>query len=218
MLVLKDINKKKGTRLILNRVSLSLEAGQCAALVGPNGAGKTSLLRIVATLMKPDSGELTVRGLGTRDPGNLLKIREMLGFVGHESMLYSQLTVEENLLFSGRMYFLTEDYLKEKIDTLLEQLKILHRKHDLVGSLSRGMKQKVSLVRALLHEPKLLLLDEPTTGLDKGSLTVFQELLAQEKAKGKTILLVSHKPELLLELFDLVVHMKNGSIVSIETS
>ena len=215
MITLKNVTKKKGSRIVLNGISLHLEKGECAALVGPNGAGKTTLLRVVATLIKPDSGKVLI---GTLDPANSsqqLKARELIGYLDHESMLYMDLSVEENLSFAGQMYFLKENYVKEKIDYLLDKLKIIHRKHDRVKRLSRGMKQKTSIARTLLHEPEILLLDEPLTGLDKDSVEVLKSILENEKRKKKTILLASHKPELLQELFDKVIHMKNGRVVEI---
>jgi heme exporter protein A len=212
MLTLRKVSKRKGSRLILNQVSLQLEPGECVALVGPNGAGKTTLLRVAATLMKPDEGELTVSGLSPKDTVSRLKMREQIGYLDHQTMLYPQLTVEENLLFSGRMYFLAEDYLNRKVDHLLDQLRVLHRKHDQVRSLSRGMKQKVALARTLLHEPKLLLLDEPLTGLDQEAVEVLKGILAREKKKGKAILLASHKVEMLEGILDRTLHIKAGRL------
>ena len=216
MISLKNVTKKKGTRIILDDISFHLDKGECAALVGPNGAGKTTLLKVAATLIRPDSGELIIGNLDPANSSHQLKIRELIGYLDHEGMLYGELSVEENLTFSGQMYFLKENYTKEKIDYLLDKLKIIHRKHDMVKRLSRGMKQKASIARTLLHEPEILLLDEPLTGLDKNSVKVFKSILENEKRKGKTILLASHKPEQLQELFDKVIHIKNGRVVEIE--
>jgi len=218
MITLKNITKKRGRRLVLNQVSFQLEKGQCAGLVGPNGAGKTTLLRVISTLLTADDGELKLAGLDPGTSQNRLKIREKVGYLDHESMLYSELTVEENLLCAGQMYFLKEDYTRKKVDHLLGLLKVSHRKHDPVKKLSRGMKQKVSIARTLLHEPEVLLFDEPLTGLDRAAVEVLKDILRSEKKKGKTIILASHKPEQLQELFDTVIHLDEGRVVKQETT
>ncbi|HID71145.1 MAG TPA: heme ABC exporter ATP-binding protein CcmA [Thermoplasmata archaeon] len=216
MIVFEHLIKKKGKRLVLNHISFKIKKGECAFLLGPNGSGKTTILRTAAGLLKPDKGKVFIGGFNASEEENTLKIREMIGYLAHESMLYPELTVEENLLFSGMMYLLTEDYTKRKMDYLLETLRLSHRKHDKVKSLSRGMKQKISIARVLLHEPEILLLDEPLTGLDKNSVKVFKSILLKEKRKGKTILLASHKPEELEDVADTFIYLHTGRIVSVE--
>ena len=216
MISLKNVTKKKGTRVVLDNISLQIGKGECVALVGPNGAGKTTLLKVVATLIRPDSGKLLIEGLDPSNSSHHLRIRELIGYLDHETMLYPDLCVDENLTFAGRMYFLKDHYTKGNIDHLLDKLKILHRKHDRVKSLSRGMKQKTSIARTLLHEPRVLLLDEPLTGLDREAVKVLGSILKSEKRKGKTILLASHKAEQLEELFDRIIYLRNGRIENIE--
>ena len=161
-LEINGLKKTYSLKPILRGIDVVLDQGKCMALLGANGTGKTTLLRILACLTKPEAGTVRIGGL---DIGQeVQRIRLLVGFVGHQPNLYDELTVIENLLFFGRMYAVKKAY--EQAVTLLEQVGLARRSSERVGTLSRGQQQRLSLARALLHSPRLLLLDEPDARLD----------------------------------------------------
>jgi heme exporter protein A len=183
--------KSFGPRTALAGVDLSVEAGEFVTLVGPNGAGKTTLLRVLATLIRPTSGTLRVAGLDCAQAGD--EVRRRIGFLSHRTLLYDDLTAEQNLSFYARMYDLDEGQVR--IESLLEQVGLASRRHDLVRTFSRGMQQRLSVARAVLHQPQVLLLDEPYTGLDPNAAQVLTDLLAELADEGHTVLLTTHNLE-----------------------
>jgi heme exporter protein A len=179
---------------VLHEVSCQVRAGEIVSFFGPNGAGKTTLLRILATLLQPTAGAVRLFGLSAADPA----ARRQLGFLGHESFLYPDLTPVENLTFYGRAYRVTNA--PAKIEALLEQVGLYQWRQTPVRVFSRGMEQRLSLARTLLHDPDLLLLDEPYTGLDTQGINTLQAVLVRGKEAGKTIVLTTHDFHLGLEL------------------
>jgi heme exporter protein A len=171
-----------GERVVLRDLTLTLEAGQTLAVLGPNGAGKTTLLRMLATLLRPHAG--SVRVLGATLPREGHKVRGRLGLLAHEPLLYRDLTARENLRFHARLHGVA----RERIETLLEQVQLSLRADEPLRALSRGMVQRVAICRAVLHEPELLLLDEPHANLDARAV----ELVAPLLAGARTRVLVSH--------------------------
>jgi heme exporter protein A len=170
-------------------VSLRVDAGEFVMLVGPNGAGKTTLLRILATLTRPTSGEVRVDGVDlARDAAS---IRRQLGFLSHRTLLYEDLTAEQNLRFYARMYGLSE--VSARVTQLLAQVGLTERRDDLVRTFSRGMQQRLAVARAILHRPRILLLDEPYTGLDPLAVETLEMLLETLVDAGTTILLTTHQ-------------------------
>jgi heme ABC exporter ATP-binding subunit CcmA len=185
------LRKTFDLRPVLRGVSLTLPAGRCLALLGPNGAGKTTLLRILATLAKPSEGRATVFDLDVvRDAQEL---RRRIGFVGHAPLLYDELTVRENLLFFARMFGLRDG--AERADALLARVGMRARANERVRQLSRGQLQRVALARGILHDPALLLLDEPDTGLDEDATALLAELVAGRGAAGQTTIITTHHLE-----------------------
>lgn len=180
--------KRFGRVRALQGLGLSVETGQCVAILGANGAGKSTLLRIVAGLLRPNQGDVLFRGESVRASGAAL--RRQLGYVSHHSMLYDSLSPLENLAFAGRLHGIAS--LKTRIDQLLRSLGLTARARDPVGTLSRGLQQRVALARALVHDPTLLLMDEPFTGLDRRAADVLQGLLASVRRRDRTVLLVTH--------------------------
>ncbi|MBI3287296.1 MAG: ABC transporter ATP-binding protein, partial [Chloroflexi bacterium] len=158
----RGLSKYYGPRPALRGVDLRIERGEFMTLFGPNGAGKTTLLRILATLSRPSAGTAHIGGLDLRSQGP--RFRREIGLVAHEPLLYGTLSVAENLHFFGRLYRVPE--LEARAREVMEQVGLAHRRHDAVRTLSRGMQQRLSIARALLHRPSLLLLDEPYAGLD----------------------------------------------------
>ena len=186
------LRKDYGDRSVLRGVDVSVPPGQNAVLFGANGAGKTTLLRILAGLARPDAGDVRIAGLRMRRSGG--GARSLVGFVGHQTLLYSDLTCRENLIFYAKLYGVRRP--EGRIDTVLEQLNLDDRADRRVRTLSHGMQKRLSVARAILHEPNVLLLDEPESGLDAASVTSLGELLADWKSAGKTALLTTHSYEI----------------------
>jgi heme exporter protein A len=196
-------------RPVLREVTLSVPAGQTVALLGPNGAGKTTLLRILATLLRPTSGRVSV--LGCALPQDRWRARGRIGLLGHEPLLYRDLTGAENLRFQARLHGLPGDG-EGRIAALLDQVRMSRRADELVRNLSAGMVQRLAVCRALLHEPELLLLDEPTSHLDPEAAALVEPLLGA--APGRTRVLVTHDVDAGLAEADLVLALRAGGSVA----
>ncbi len=187
LLEAKALERRYGERAALADVSFTLQPGQTLGLFGANGAGKTTLLRILATLLRPHGG--TVRVLGGALPDEAWKVRGRVGYVGHDPLLYRELSGRENLLFHARLHRAPES----RVDELIAAVGMQRRAGDPVRELSRGMLQRLSAARALLHDPPLLLLDEPYSGLDPAARELLDPLIG--KPSGRTRVLVSHDLE-----------------------
>ncbi len=201
-LELEGLTRRYGEREALDGVSLSLQAGQTLVVLGPNGAGKTTLLRVLATLLRPHSGE--VRVLGHALPGEAWAVRGRVGLLGHEPLLYRELTARENLRFHARLHRVGI----ERVEELLEAVGMATRAEEPVRTLSRGMVQRVATARALLHDPELLLLDEPRANLDPAGAELVEPLIGP--ASGRTRVVCSHSPEVDLDRADLVLGLRGG--------
>ena len=208
MLDVRQLKKRYGLKPVLRRIDLALPYGQRMALLGANGAGKTTLLRILAGLSKADAGTVYVDGLESRYAQQ--EMRRHIGFVAHQSYLYEELTVIENLLFFGQLYAVSQA--RERALWLLQRVGMERRAQDRVSALSRGQIQRVAWARALLHCPRLLLLDEPDTGLDQDGLSLIESLQAEHSAQGGSILFTTHQLERALSLSDQIVIMAHGHI------
>lgn len=203
-----QLNKSFGKRKVLNNISFQVERGGFLSIFGPNGAGKTTLLKIISTLVDPTSGKVLVSGhfLGEDSLG----IRRKIGLISHNPLLYRDLTAFENLSFYGNMY--TIPNLKDRIDFLLERVELSHRRFDLVQTFSRGMLQRLAIARALLHQPSILLLDEPHSGLDPHAVDILDGLLEQIRP-DHTFVMVTHNIEKGLALCSSVMILDAGSII-----
>ncbi|HLE77289.1 MAG TPA: ABC transporter ATP-binding protein [bacterium] len=188
----------------LRGVNLAVESGESLVIFGPNGAGKTTLLKIIATLSRPTSGTLRVFG---SDPFADGRLRRTLGVVSHHSYLYGGLTAVENLVFAGRLYGVPDA--RARADALLATVGLAGRGHDLVRTFSRGMTQRLTIARALMHDPPILLLDEPYTGLDRHAAGMLTALL--ERLRGfRTVVMTTHSIEQGLALADRMAILVNG--------
>ncbi|HEX8084071.1 MAG TPA: heme ABC exporter ATP-binding protein CcmA [Solirubrobacteraceae bacterium] len=183
---LEDVTRLYGERVALDRVSLRVEAGETLVVFGPNGAGKSTLLRILATLLRPHAG--TVEVLGRELPAKAHEVRGRIGFLGHEPLLYRELTGRENLRFHARLQRVPE----ERVDELIGRVGLRDRADDPVHGLSRGLVQRFAVCRAVLHDPPLLLLDEPRANLDPGSIELVEPLIGRRS--GRTRVVTSHDP------------------------
>lgn len=203
----KNLRKTFAWAPVLQEVSCQIGAGEVVSIFGPNGAGKTTFLRILATLLQPSAGVLRLFSHSPADAA----IRRRLGFLGHESFLYPDLTAEENLIFYGRAYQLGN--ISKRIDGILEEVGLHLWRKTPVRIFSRGMEQRLSLARALLHDPELLLLDEPYTGLDTRGVKTLQTVLTTAKERGKTIVLTTHDFALGLEVSSRALIIQHGRII-----
>ena len=209
MIQIKGLVKRYGLNTALRGVDLHVRDGEFVTLVGPNGAGKSTLMRIVATLLTPTEGEVSVGGWDF--PKNADKVRRHIGLVSHQTLLYHDLSAAENLVFFARLYQL--DNIPGRVDNALKKVGLFARQRDPVGSFSRGMVQRLTIARATLHEPEVLLLDEPYTGLDQDASMLLDNLLAQEVEKGRTIMMITHDLVHGVQHSQRVAILNNGRIV-----
>jgi heme exporter protein A len=203
-LELRALTRRYGERLALADLTFTLEAGQTLAVLGPNGAGKTTLLRLLSTLLRPHSGELRV--LGHPLPQEGWAVRGRIGLLGHEPLLYRELTARENLAFHAALHGVEAG----RAEQLLTAVGMERRADEPVRTLSRGMVQRVAVCRALLHDPELLLLDEPRANLDPAASELVEPLIG--RASGRTRVIVSHDPAGLLAEADLVLGLVRGRV------
>jgi len=185
----RELTRRYGDRVALDRVSLAVEPGEVFSLLGPNGGGKTTLFRILATLLPPSSGSFLVQGLSPER--DLQALRRALGVVFQAPSLDKKLTVWENVRIQGELYGLSGEALRTRGEELLARFSILDRKTDLVETLSGGLARRVELAKSLLHRPTVLLLDEPSTGLDPGARRDLRELLRELAHKDRTCVLIT---------------------------
>ena len=211
MIQIEGLAKVYGGNMVLRGMDLHVQPGEFVTLVGPNGAGKTTLMRIVATLLKPTSGSVKVGGWPVPDHAD--KVRRHIGFVTHQSLLYNDLTAAENLSFISRLYQL--DNKEERISKALKTVGLAARQRDPVRSFSRGMTQRLTLARATLHEPDILLLDEPYTGLDQDASLLLDGLLTEESERGRTIFMITHDLTRGLNLCDRIAILSRGKIAQL---
>jgi len=201
--------KKFGFKTALRKVDLFLKEGDCLALFGPNGAGKTTLIQILCSLMRPTSGNVVIAEFDTRYDCEAL--HKLIGVIAHDTFLYDNLTAAENLIFYGKMYNVPR--LNEKIEELIKLVGLSEHVNDQVQTFSRGMKQRLSVARAIIHEPIMLFLDEPYTGLDQQGTEDLKQLLLKFRNRGKTIVLTSHNLSRGLELCNQVAILKSGALI-----
>jgi len=205
MIEVRKLVKRFGSKAVLRGLNFEVREGEFVALIGPNGAGKTTLLRILASLARSTLGE--VRIAGYRLPDQSAAVRRSLGFVSHQSLLYGDLSAEENLRFYGRMYDLAG--LESRIGAVLDTVGLTGRRRDLVRTYSRGMQQRLAIGRAILHDPSVLLFDEPHTGLDQEACDMLDQVLREVSGRGRTVIMTSHdlaRVEDLAVRFDVLSH------------
>jgi heme exporter protein A len=208
---LRGLHRDFGETPALEGIDLTLSVGETLVVLGPNGAGKTTLLRILATLLRPTAGEARV--LGARLPGEAWKARGRIGFLGHEPLLYRDLSGRENLRFHARLHGLRGEPAEARISSLLAASGMERRAEQRVVELSAGMRQRLAICRCVLHEPELLLLDEPDSHLDAEGRELARELIG--RGDGRTRILVTHDPERALPDADQVLRLGAGGRVAV---
>jgi heme exporter protein A len=204
-LEVEGLTRRYGEREALRGVSVSLQAGQTLVVFGPNGAGKTTLLRVLATLLRPHSGAVAV--LDGRLPQEAWRVRGRVGLLAHEPLLYRELTPRENLRFHARLHGVEND----RVEELLAAVAMTGRANEPLKTLSRGMVQRVAVARATLHDPELLLLDEPYANLDPAAVELVAPLIGPES--GCTRVVTSHDPGRGLSEADIALGLRDGRVV-----
>jgi heme exporter protein A len=213
MIVVRKLVKRFGLKTVLRGLDFEVKAGEFVAILGPNGAGKTTFLRILATLSRPSLGEVSIAGFPL--PTQAAAVRRRLGVVTHLPLLYGDLTAEENLRFYGRLYSL--DSLNARITEVLKLVGLFERRFDLVRTFSRGMQQRLAIGRAVLHDPEVILFDEPHTGLDQEACVMLDNVLREVAARGRTVIMTSHDLMRVSELASRFDVLSNGVIVASAT-
>jgi heme exporter protein A len=203
---LDNVKKRYGHTEALKGVSFELCEGDFMSVFGPNGAGKSTLLKILSTLTKPSEGEIFFRGIPLKKMKD--DFRRHFGVISHQPYLYENLSAMENLLFYGRLYGVKDT--EKRADLLLKRVELLARKHDRVRTYSRGMLQRLSIARALMHDPDIILLDEPYTGLDQHASLVLTGILKEQFSMKKTIVMVTHNLPRGYELASRITVVKGG--------
>jgi len=209
MIETRALAKNFGLKPVLRGVDLDVASGEFVVLFGPNGAGKTTLLRILATLSKPSFGRASVAGFPL--PAGAGEVRRRLGVVSHHTLLYGDLTAEENLRFYARMYDVKNA--ARRIAEMLERVGLAARRRDLVRTFSRGMQQRLAIGRAVLHDPEVMLFDEPYTGLDQDASAMLDGVLREVAAQGRTVLMTTHDLARGLAVADRALVLSRGKIV-----
>jgi ABC-type multidrug transport system ATPase subunit len=213
-LVVADVSRHFGRRKALNRVNLTCSAGEIVGLLGPNGAGKSTLLSILSTLVMPSEGQVRYGDRTAHEAGPGLRAR--LGLLGHDLYLYPELTARENLLFFARLYGLPA--VSSLVDESLVRANLADRGDDAVSGFSRGMRQRLALERALLHRPRLLLLDEPFTGLDDASGQALVARLKGLRDTGCIVVVATHDLDLAEGLLDRLAVLRDGRLLPVADS
>lgn len=208
MIKIQQLVKAFGHRVVLRGVDLAIQEGDFVTLMGANGAGKTTLMHIIATLSKPTGGRLSIAGYDLAESAS--QLRRFIGLVSHKTLLYDDLTADQNLRFYARMYDVPDA--PDRIELVLNQVGLWGRQHDPVRTYSRGMQQRLAIARSILHNPPILLLDEPDTGLDQHAADMLSELLRAVDVSQRTILMTTHNLERGLALGDRVIILARGKI------
>jgi ABC-2 type transport system ATP-binding protein len=212
-LVIENLSKKYGEVVALNDVSIKIDSGEIVGLLGPNGAGKSTLLKIIVGILRPTNGSVKLDGIDILE--NPEAAKKIIGYVPENASLYTNLTVAEFLTFVGKIRAVPEGELREKISSSLKTFDIEEKRNALVGSLSKGTKQKVAIIASTLHAPRFLVLDEPLSGLDPRTQRFVNQWIASTAASGTTIFLSTHNLDIAQEYASKIAIIDHGKIVAV---
>ncbi|GAK07330.1 ABC transporter ATP-binding protein [Geomicrobium sp. JCM 19038] len=215
MITIDQVSKSYGKKQVIKNVSLSIPEGSCFGLVGPNGAGKSTLLKVITMILSADHGEITIAGESTER--NSAKIKQQLGYVPQEICLEETLTVEDNLKFFSQVYNVPSSIQKERIDHVLKTIQLEDRKKTIVKQLSGGMQRRLNIGCTLLHDPMLLIMDEPTVGVDPNSRNEIYNVVKTLIKSNKTVIYSSHYMEEIEKLCDLVCFLNHGEVIDMDS-
>lgn len=211
---MRGVTKSFGRSRVLRGIDLDVPTGRTLSLVGANGSGKTTLLKILATLSKPDSGQVLIGGFNADKFGT--QIRAKIGVVTHDPLLYDDLTGRENLRFFCRMFSVSRA--DERLEWVADLMGMTDRLDQRVGALSHGMKKRFSIARALLHDPEILLMDEPESGLDQEAVALLDAVISDSSDPCRTVIMTTHNHERAIELGDTLATLERGRVSHIEST
>ena len=209
---LSDIKKQYGNNYVLKGITLNIVAGQIVGYIGPNGAGKSTTIKILTGIINDFEGEAIVLGMDVRK--NPVEIKQKIGYIPEQAALYEVLTAIEYLRFVGKLYQLEDSVIERKSWELLRLFELEDKANARMYSYSKGMKQKVLLISGLIHNPEIIFLDEPLSGLDANAVILVKEILSQLKKSGKTIVYSSHIMDVVEKISDRIIIINNGEIVA----
>ncbi len=211
MIVIKNLTKKFGNFIAVDNLNLEINSGEFFGFLGPNGAGKTTTIKMITGLYAPTSGEVIINGLDIQKFP--IEAKSFIGYVPDEPFLYDKLTGLEYLYFSGGLYGIEKSILKNRIEKLIQIFELNEWIYRLTEEYSRGMKQRIAIASALIHDPKIIVIDEPIVGLDPSSATIVKKILKERANEGATILMSTHLLSIAEELCDRIAIIKNGKII-----
>jgi ABC-2 type transport system ATP-binding protein len=212
LIQIRNLSKSYGSKLVLKHLSLDIFPGQVIGYIGPNGAGKSTTVKILTGLIPDFEGEVTVDGISMKD--NPLAIKKMIGYVPENAEIYDVLTPMEYLDFIGKLYGMEENLLDERIRKLLAAFGLAANVDDRMDTFSKGMKQKVLLISGIIHNPRIIILDEPLSGLDANAVIMIKELIMRLSQEGKTIFYCSHMMDVVEKVSDRILLINKGEIIA----
>lgn len=212
LLNINHITKKFNNKIVLDNLSFHVNEGEILGILGPNGAGKSTSFNIITGLLKPDSGK--VYFTDKENNTNIKKYKSSIGVVPQDISLYEGMTINENLRFLGKLYGVRGKYLSEKVDRLVDEMKLTDKNNSEVGNLSGGMKRRVNIAAALVHSPKLVIMDEPTVGIDPQSRNVVWDIIKNLKNKNISVIVTSHYVDEIERLSDRVLIIDSGKVIA----
>jgi ABC-2 type transport system ATP-binding protein len=215
MIELRNVSKRYGSKLAVDRLNLSIPAGELFAFLGPNGAGKTTTIKMICGLLFPNEGEVRVGGFDIQSEGD--QARQLLSYVPDQPFLYEKLTGREFLRFIAELYGLTRDDARRRIAEMIELFSLEEFVDDLTERYSHGMRQRTVFAAALVHQPRILIVDEPTVGLDPRSIRMLKDLLRREADRGVTVFLSTHSLDIAQELADRIGIVDRGRLIALGT-
>ncbi len=212
LLSIKNLVKTFQGNKVLNGLSFKVNHSEILGVLGPNGAGKSTTFSIVTGLLRSDRGQVEFEGYSISS--HLKKYKKSIGVVPQEISLYTNMTIYENLTFFGKIYGVRGKQLKEKVDELIESIHLIDKRNSYIGQLSGGMKRRVNIAAALIHDPKLIIMDEPTVGIDPQSRSLIWDLILRLREEGKSVIITSHYVDEIERLSDRVLIFNNGEVVA----